>query len=262
MKTSRCALFVCVLVLTVFFVHGALASDEQSEADYQEAMALKDSGKYDEAYEILRRLASAYPDNTYQLAFIDTTLEQLRILREEDNPAWKAKAKEAQWKIKSISKLSSNRNDPEFWLLYAKFSGLVEKDRHFKGGLKKFFYFKPEHVDGYILKGDIYFFEAKITDPDEFIKNDSASYTGKNYQTNKSVSFLKGEDAMSAYKSALSAQGLNNENKSAVFFKMGELSLQILNNIKDAIEFWNRSAELSSDNTWGKRSVERLKTYR
>ncbi len=259
MKKFRCITVVFVMALLFLSVNVAFAVNEQYEADYQKAMALKYSEKYDEAFTILNRLANSSPDIKYHFALIDTILEQFRIMKENKNPAWKTKAYAAKVKIKTM--LMSNRSNPEFWLLYAKYSGLVEKDKHFQGGLKKALYYKPGYVDAYIVKGDIYFYQARITDAYETIEEDSVSYTG-DYETEKYVRFFKGKEALAAYEKALKSQGITDEKKAAIYYKMAELKLQIFKNKDDSLEFWKKSVELSHDSKWGKLSNNRLNTYK
>ena len=81
-------------------------------------------------------------------------------MKDMNMPTWKLPAKEAAYKIKLLYK--TNYNNPEYWLVYAKYAALVNKERHVYGAFQKAFFFKPDYVEGYIAKGTIYTYLAKI----------------------------------------------------------------------------------------------------
>lgn len=94
--------------------------------------------------------------NKDELKHTDAMIEQGMIMKDAKNPDLNWKAVEAQQKFKIFYR--TNYNKPEYWLAYAKFAALVGKESHLSGAFKKAFFYKPNYIEGFILKGDLYSF--------------------------------------------------------------------------------------------------------
>ncbi len=191
-----------------------------------------------------------------ELALVDALIEQSRILKESNDSTWIARAKEAKLKVKVL--YMSNVNNPDYWLIYAKYSALEGKERHIDGGLKKAFYFRPGYIEAFIAKGDIYFHLAKIADPYETVEDESI-FAGINETY---VRHTKAMEAKSAYEAALKSEDIPDEKKAEVYYKQGELEMQMLKNREEAVSYWMKSISASPESKWGKLSKERFNTYK
>ncbi|MBI5409830.1 MAG: hypothetical protein HZA14_10735 [Nitrospirae bacterium] len=230
---------------------GAKAPDPQDEADYQNALDLIGAEKYEEAITLLTELAGKSNDFKYHYALIDAVLEKCRVMKEQNNSEWKTRMIEAQSRIKGVSR--ANRNNPDFWLLFVKFSGLREDERDVDSGLKKALAIKPDYIKAYILKGDVYSRLAKAA------QDESIFDAVENKRMNVvNVREARGETSRAAYKHALESGNLSNEEKAAVLYNMGELELQIFGNKTKAEDFWNQSVSANPESKGAALSKERL----
>jgi tetratricopeptide (TPR) repeat protein len=247
--------------LIVFFVGGIgmafsdeIGGKEQPEGLYQKALSLKEDGNYGDALTILKRLASEYPENgMYELSYIDTLLDQGFEMKDAGNKSWNRNLWELKAKIKAIyAKYSSNA---DYYLIYAKYSCLSEakRDTHIHNAITKAFYYKPNYVAAYIVKGDIYFDLAKKADTEE--KQDTTTMTGG---TSNSTRHFHGMTAKASYESSLSISSLSNKKKAYIYYKMGELKSQVLKDIADAKNDWGRAVALAPDSKWGNLAKKRL----
>jgi tetratricopeptide (TPR) repeat protein len=217
---------------------------------YLKASTLKEEGDYDAAYEIFKKLITDNPNvSKYELGYLDTILDQSIVMKESNNPSWKVKAKETAPGIKTL--YLTNTPNADYYLVYAKYSWIVEaSDRHFFKALDKALYFKPGYSSAYILKGDIYFDQAKNASPDEQIDNAMSTRGPSRDSLAKS--------ARNSYESALSDPNLNNKRKAYFFYKIGELESQIFKNKEAAKINWEKAASLAPDSKEGKLARQRL----
>jgi len=255
MKTFMFISLLCLMVLLFFNTESIFGVGEEEESDYQRALNLKESEQYDEAIQIFGKLAAQYRDNKYHLHLLDAMIEQSRILKENRNSAWKARAKEAKLKVKTL--YNSHATSADYWLLYARYSALEEKDHHIQAGLKKAFYFKPGYGEAFVAKGDIYLHLAKMADPYETM-GDERTLDGR---TDLYVRHFKGREAKASYEAALRSADLTGERKASVYYRMGELEMQIFENKGEAIEKWKKAVSISPESKWGKLSREKLSIY-
>lgn len=214
----------------------------KQEELYNKALALKEDGNYDAAYEILKKLADKNPDvSKYEISYLDAILDQCLTMKEHNNPAWKTKAKEVGVKIKLLyTKYASNA---DYYLIWAKYSWIVEAKRetHIFKALDKAFYFRKDNPEAYILQGDIYFERAKNTDAEDSARRTNA------------------EEAKTSYVSALSNANISDKRKAYAFYKLGELEAQIFRNKDAAKANWEKAITLAPDSKISKLAQERLK---
>jgi len=228
---------------------------EVQQERYANALTLKAEGDYDAAYDILKKLVSENPNNNnYQISYIDALLEQIIVMKRPDNSEWKVKVKEAKDKIKLL--YPTNAANADYYLIYAKYSCIVETKResNILKALDKAFFLKPNYLDAYIVKGDIYFSLAKNSDVLEQPK-DSVALTGGASANTKHMLAMT---AKTSYESALSSSGIDDKKKAYVHYKLGEFEYQILGNKADAIANWEKAVAISPDSKIGKLSRKRL----
>lgn len=259
MKMKRiCILFVWFIAIAAFY-EMKISNAGESTAQlahgslYEKAMFLKEDGKSDEAISMFSKFMDASKD---ELKRTDAMLEQCMIMKDMKAPAWKYKAKEAQQKVKILYR--SHYLNPEYWLVYAKFAALINRERDVYGAFKKAFFYKPDYPEGYIVKGDLYGYLAKNTDPSESTVSTSIDSAYEPVSKENSARYNKGKEAKKSYEIALRNSTLGNDKKAYIHYKIGTLEMDILSNKEDAIRNWKKTAELSPDSIYGKKSVELL----
>ena len=138
---------------------------------FENAMSLKEEGKNDAAMDMLKKIMDTCGND--ELKYTDAMIEQCLIMRDMNNYSWKMKAVEAQRKVKILYR--ANYSNPEYWLVYAKFAALVDKEDHLEGAFKKAFFYRPSYIEGYLLKGDLYSYFAKNTNPSSIAANSAVT---------------------------------------------------------------------------------------
>jgi tetratricopeptide (TPR) repeat protein len=219
---------------------------------YKRALALKEDGNYDAAFEIFKKLASENPnDSKYEISYLDIILDQCITMKALNNSAWMTKAKEVGGKIKTL--YTKYARNAEYYLVYAKYSWLVEAKReaHITKALEKSLYFKPNNPDAYILKGDIYLDQAKKADS---VEQHDEALKGSSTTSRQSLA----ETAKTSYESALKSPDLSDRKKAYVYYKMGELESQIFGKKDIAKANWEKAAALAPDSKSGKSAREML----
>lgn len=253
-----CFLWVYLISFVFGIVNISYSEDTSPQVTqdelYKKAIALKEVDESNTALDIFKKIE----DDSYknQIRYTDILVEQSIIMKDANNPAWKLKAKEAAYKIKLLYK--TNYNNPEYWLVYAKYAALVNKERHVYGAFQKAFFFKPDYVEGYIAKGTIYTYLAKNTDPSETTTSTAIDYTDAPVSKENLVRYNKGKEAKESYEIALKNPTLDNDRKAYIHYKIGELEKGILLNKEEAVRNWKKAVELSSDSMYGKKSAELL----
>lgn len=224
---------------------------------YEKALSFKEEGKSDAAMDMFKKIMDANSND--ELKYTDALLEQSMIMKDINNPTWKLKAIEAQQKIKILYKI--NYNKPEYWLAYAKFAALVGREDHLSGAFKKAFFYKPNYIEGFILKGDLYSYLAKTTDRSLKVRGKSIDDNTMEIENKGSIYYIEGEKARDAYYVALNSMSLDNKKKAYVFYRIGELELLIFSNKSEAVRNWKKVVEFDPDSIYGKRSKERLEIH-
>ena len=225
------------------------APDDQTGADYLQALSLKESAKYDEAIQILTRLADKDHDVKYRFALIDTLLEKSWDMKEAGNQNWKTVAIEGKTKLKDIYR--DNLTNADYWILYSKLSAIVDRERNLSGGIKKALYYRPGDVKTLIIQGDLLFRLAKKTSINHVFDDESGD-------TRKS----RARKAKRAYKSALKNKNLSDEQKAYVCYSLGELESKMFHDRRSSAKFWEQSVQASAESKWGALSKKRLDSHK
>jgi tetratricopeptide (TPR) repeat protein len=249
---------MCLVGLVFGVVNIGYSEDTSLQASleelYQKAIALKEVGDNNAALDILKKIANDSSNN--QIRYTDILVEQGIIMKDMNMPTWKSPTKEAAYKIKLLYK--KNYNNPEYWLVYAKYAALVNKERHVYGAFQKAFFFKPDYVEGNIAKGTAYTYLAKNTDPSETTASAAIGYEEVPVSKENSARYNKGKEAKEFYEVALKNSTLDNGRKAYIHYKIGELEMNILSNKEAAVKNWKKTVELSPDSLYGKKSAELL----
>ncbi|MDN3513043.1 MAG: hypothetical protein NG747_01430 [Candidatus Brocadia sp.] len=258
MNMRRNYILLTWLVVTVFCGISTSTAEEPTalvaQGDlYEKAISLKEDGKSDEAINMFKKFMDASKD---ELKRTDAMLEQCMIMKNMKNPMWKSKAKEAQRKVKILYK--THYMKPEYWLVYAKFAAIVNEERDVYGAFKKAFFYKPDYPEGYCVKGDIYSYLAKNTDPSESTVSTAIGYEEAHVSKENSVRYQKGKEAKESYEIALRDSILDNDKKAYIHYKIGELEINILSDKEAAVKNWKKAVELAPESMYGKKSAEFL----
>ena len=263
MSLRRWYILLILLIATSNFYEIGRAEETITQTTHDElhnkAMSLKEEGNTNAALEILKKIMDE-TGNKDELRYTDALIEQCMIMKDKNDPAWKLRAIEAAQKVKILFK--ANFSNSEYWLVYAKYSALVNKERHVGGAFNKAFFYKPNYVKGYILKGDLYSYLAKVSDRSITVSN--TSITGETIETNDKTNFVyfnMGKSAKEAYEIALNSLSLDNKQKAYVFYRIGELELLIFSNKSEAVRNWKKVVEFDPDGIYGKISKKRLEIH-
>ncbi|HMK59990.1 MAG TPA: hypothetical protein VK452_02455 [Dissulfurispiraceae bacterium] len=246
-------------------VEGSYSADQAVDAEknsylmkleerYQKAIALREKGAYDESLALLQQLVNENQGSAkFEIARLDTILEQSRDMKESDNIAWKNKAREAGYRIKTL--LAANSANSDYWVVYAKYSWLVEanKETHITKAIKKAFYYKPDNPEAYIVQADYNFDKARESSSDSK-QNTMMQGVGSNTEPDR-YNFAKA--AKSSYEAALSGK-LSDARRAYVHYKMGNVKDRILQEPESAKKDWEEAIRLSPDSKAGKLSRQRL----
>ena len=223
------------------------------EGQYQQAIALKENGDYEASLAILQKLLDDNPGlSKYEIARLDTILEQSRDMKESKNGAWQAKAKQVGHRIKLM--LNSNSANGDFWVVYAKYSAIIEANRetHITKALKKAFYFKPNNPEAYIVQADYNFYKAREARDEQ--------QPGMMYGISENSGgqrFAMAKDAKTSYEAAL-AGPLSNARQAYIYRKLGDLEEDMLRNKDIAKKDWEMAVKLAPDSRSGKLAQQRL----
>ena len=224
------------------------------EDRYQTAITLREKGDYDAALTALQKLVDENQGSAkFEIARLDTILEQGRDLKEADNVAWKGKIREVSHRIKAL--LTANSGNSDYWVVYAKYSWLVEanKETHITKAIKKAFYYKPNNPEAHIVQADYYFDRAREarTDPKQ---NTMMQGIGSGSETDR---YYLGKSAKSSFEAALAGK-VSDDRRSYVYYKMGKLEEVILQDPSAAKRDWEEAIRLSPDSKASKLAKQRL----
>lgn len=250
------ALSILLSLLSYLLVCEAFASEIISKGDsaiddelYNKAINFKEKEDYNAAVSILEDIISKYPNNNaYHLSYIDVSVEQLNERKISGDLSWKIRAKELGVKIKSL--YYSNITNADYYYIWAKYSWVVESKResNIDKALQKAFFYKPDHTDAHILKGDIYFEKYKNVPT-------SANINAFRYKKLSKI-------ARESYESALKNRNIHNEKRAYIFYKIGDLEDLIHDEKELAITSWTKAVELAPDSKGGRLAKSRLANER
>lgn len=177
---------------------------------------------------------------------IDAKLEEATQLKEDGNAAWKDKMWSAFTDTKKIFR--AHARDPEVYMLLAKCYWLNNRLSKAEKSLRKAFYFKADHADSHIFRGDMYFHEAKNARGEAVFTEHRAR--GK-FGTYRSYS-------KESYESALNSSSMSDQEKAKVHFKLGKVYASLYNSPEKAKEHWDKAVSLAPGSKWAKKAKNRM----
>ncbi len=269
MKSCR---LVYVLLAICFIIPGiAWAADQtmppdaekegymaKLDARYQKAVALKEKGDYEASIDMLQKLVDDTQGSArYEIARLDAVLEQSLDMKETGKAEWKNRLKEVGHRLKVM--LPSNQGNGDYWVVYAKYSWLVEanNEKHITKALKKAFYYKPNNPEAYIVEADYYSDKAINTRADNK-QNSMLQGMGTNTEGDR---FALAKVAKSSYESALSGK-LSDDRKAYVYYRMGSLEERVFGEDSLAKKDWDTAIKLSADSRTAQLAKKRLERQR
>lgn len=248
------AIIICVVLLS--YLPKARSLEPAQEAKYQEAKKLLCEGKLDEALSVFTKLSKEVPsDLRLKLGVIDTTTEQAKVFKAQNNPVWKTKIYKAFGDLKRL--FPANKTSPDIYLSFAKCYWVNNRLDKADTSLRKALYFNPSYMDAYIFKGNMYLEEGKIlkkaispvpTDAFDSDHEKYEKYCSKSKESFKSALGLSSES--------------NNETKAMIHLRLGDTFHDLYDNKEGAIEEWNKAATLAPDCIWGKEAKQKLNKYK
>jgi len=214
----------------------------QHEESYKKAEDLREDGEYDAAFDIMRRLADESPDVRYKIACIDVILDQTKALKDANNPMWRIKAKEAKSRIELLKGFAAG--NAYYFLVWSRYSWIVgaRRDKHIYGALEKAFSYKPNYLEAFILKGDIYL--------------DLARNAARADQPQDKRSFS--DTARASYDAALANPEITDKKKAYVLLRLGELEDHILGNKAAAKADWEKAISAAPGSRAGEQAKKLL----
>jgi hypothetical protein len=183
----------------------------------------------------------------YEISRLDTILDQSRDMKEANNTAWKLNATQAGHRIKTM--LEANAGNGDYWVIYAKYSWLIEANRetHSTKALQEAFYYKPNNPEVHIVQADYHFDKAREARGDDR-QHPMMQGVETNTETDK---FDQGKISQSSYEAAL-LDNLSDVRKAYIYFKLGNLEEQIFQQKTNAKKAWEAAVKLAPDSKTGK----------
>jgi len=173
-----------------------------------------------------------------KLRDLDLLIDEAQKLKDSENAAWKIKIKTVFGALKQI--FAQNRTSPEVYLYYAKAYYVADNMRKAEKMLQVAFSYKPQYIDAYIFKGNMYYHYARTVDVEERQR--------EGYD----------KTAIDAYDLVIKAS----EDKSlhaTMYFKIGDVHADLNKDMEKAKEFWQKTISIAPDSKAAKLANERLK---
>ena len=151
--------------------------------------------------------------------------------------------------------LAANAGNGDYWVIYAKYSWLIEANRetHITKALQKAFYYKPNNPEAHIVQADYHFDKAREARGDNR-QNTMMQGVGTNTETDK---LNLGKISKSSYEAALPGN-LSDARKAYIYYKLGNLEEQIFQEKTNAKKDWEAAVKLAPDSKTGKLAKQRL----
>ena len=253
---------ICILLLAgaLFFSGAECSADlltQKSDADYERTSELLRNHQYADALAAFARLAQAKNDNVYyQYGRIAALIELAKEEKERKSGAWKRKGKEAAVMIKKL--YQKHMNDPEFYLVSARYYTLIEREWDVDLVVKKALYYRADYSEANIVKGDAYFWLTRILNPAE--EQEKKSYTSSSPHL-----YAKHEKAMKAkecYDAAMQNTTLAGPRRAYVYFMLAELEQKFFLNREKAAGYRKKAADAAPESYWGRKAAEIVRSGR
>lgn len=169
-------------------------------------------------------------------------IQKAQDLKDRGDPQWRYQAKTIAVAIKRNYRAHAYNID--YWWAYTQYSILVERTRHIKKGIAKVLYFDAHHQEALILKGDVYFKEAKGMPLDA---GDDFGITRDDVES----------DSRKAYRAALNAPHITKENTARVYYQLGEMAKEFRKRDK-AKRHWKKAITVAPESSWANLARSRL----
>jgi len=212
-----------VLVFVSFGPTFTYAATDQEIRDAKELLKLVEKSSFDEKLEETR-----------------AALDNIERMQLEGDASWESiimRVFNVSWKL-----YKKKPTVPETSFLVARsfyYNGRTDKA---KRSLKKTFYYDSNYVDAHILKADIELVDAK---------NDMEQY-------DDGIDFIQIDQARKRYEKALRLDGVDDEDRSKIFMKIGDLYADMGLDRKKSNAYWEKSFDAAPESFWGKRSQKRM----
>jgi len=169
-------------------------------------------------------------------------LDNIERMQLEGDKSWKSLIMEAfnsSWRL-----YREKPTVPETSFLVARAFFYNDRPGKAKKALNKTFYYDGKYVDAHILKVDIGLVNAK---------NDVEQYDG-------GIDSFQVELARRSYKKVLRLGGVDDEDRSEIFMKIGDLYVLTGMNRMRSVKYWQKSVDAAPESFWGKRSKRLLES--
>ncbi len=228
-------IIVAVALILVFITTGSTLAEVASDKEIVKSFS---DHEIKDAKALLRQVEK----DSFEGILEETraTLDKIERMQLDGDKTWKSlimKAYLSSWRL-----YKKKPSLPETSFLVARalfFNGRPDKA---KRALKKTFYYDGKYVDAHILKVDIGLEDAK---------NDIEQF-------DDGVDFFQIEQARKRYEKVLLLKGVDDDAKSKVFMKIGDLYADMALNKKKSEQYWQKSYDAAPDSFWGKRSKARI----
>jgi hypothetical protein len=163
------------------------------------------------------------------------------------------KAAEATPKIKEL--YYSNAENPDYWVVYAKYSCLIDtrRETHITKAIKKAFYYKPNNPEAFIAQADYYLDNAvdyHVEGSQEYGMGQIESFDEPLARANLA------KKAKRSYESALAGR-VSDARKSYILLRLGDLEALVFKNKAAAASYWKRASALAPDAKFSKLAGQR-----
>ncbi|VAV82252.1 hypothetical protein MNBD_DELTA01-1270 [hydrothermal vent metagenome] len=191
-----------------------------------------------EAKELLRQVEKSSFD--VELEETRGMLDKIERMQYGEDKTWKSlimKAFKRSWRL-----YKKRPSVPETSFLVARsffYNGRPDKA---KRALRKTFYYNSKYVGAHILIADIKLAGSKndIDDDDD------------------GIDFLQIEQSRKTYEKVLLLKDVDDEDRSKVFMKIGDIYADMGIDKKKSQDYWQRSYDAAPESFWGKRSKKRM----
>lgn len=252
-----CGVVIVCSLLCSGTVCSADPLSQEGAAGYRNAVELFRNHQHADALSAFVRLVQAYDSNkSYQFGRLAALVEIAKEEKERNNDAWKGKAKEAAAIIKQMYR--QHMTDPEYYLVSARYYTLIERERELDVVIRKALHYRADPAETDIVKGDAYFWLARMTDPQEVKERASVMSASPNLYARHD----KAMKSKAAYDAALKTASLAGERKAYAYSMLSELERTMFRNKDQVTAYRMKAAEASPGSFWGKKSAEALRTGR
>ncbi len=185
--------------------------------------------------------------------YLNATLDKAMKEKIEETPSWKMDAKYVQQQIKLA--YSNSYNNPDYWLIYAKFCGLIEREDCVRKAFRKAHALSASSSKTSIIKGDTFFFLSKVTEDE--ISDEESDFSIVEDSLSPKIKYA--QKAEKAYKESL--KELNDKYlKTYVYYKLGLLYYEMFKDKSSAEEYLKKAGKSGTNSYWARKAEDKLKS--